>query len=566
MKKNMLYKISGLGLGNFRIFKSYQYFNIKPITILTGTNGSGKSTINKALALLKHSFLDHGLRFLSLNNSNINLGNADHIYHKRSSSKDLQLDIEIEAQSYKADLLFAEQKDLIKHEKMTIKLTYRDETLQRILLQRNAKKLLDVELSITDFDGYIEPEIIRAYLYFPNEVFLKDKLKEEFFLNEGLIEDISKEVLSFLRETLVSKKDQIVGKHTSFIFYKNNPEPVFNDIIGKLWKKTQDIGKKAEYYDEFTNETYTYDILPDYSLNDILSEELKLKIDPYILDKKLRTYIDTTLIAENYFDFDFLKAFEAINTESPEYNLKDLVISKHKYPNLYGKIKGKDLLYFNSDQFAQRLLYDYCVNKMKIVAPSTSFTDSFIRLIDGQDWGELVKVEVLVDDEWVNLTSLGFGTINLMLKMLEMIKHNDLLIMEEPEANLHPSLQSKLADYIVQTTELSNQKKIDEPLTSLKGTKFNLNHVYGATKIIETHSEYLVRRLQYLVASKENPLTSGDVQIYYFNNPLEETFNEGKQIIDIKIHHNGSLSENFGSGFIDEADNTALDLYLLQYK
>jgi predicted ATP-dependent endonuclease of OLD family len=52
-----------------------------------------------------------------------------------------------------------------------------------------------------------------------------------------------------------------------------------------------------------------------------------------------------------------------------------------------------------------------------------------------------------------------------------------LFIIEEPEANLHPALQSRLADYLVQ-----------------------VNRETGIQFIIETHSEYLIRRMQYLMA------------------------------------------------------------------
>ncbi len=47
--------IHKLGLENFRIFKSKEVLDFAPITILTGTNNSGKSTAIKCLQLLKAS-------------------------------------------------------------------------------------------------------------------------------------------------------------------------------------------------------------------------------------------------------------------------------------------------------------------------------------------------------------------------------------------------------------------------------------------------------------------------------------------------------------------------------
>lgn len=116
------------------------------------------------------------------------------------------------------------------------------------------------------------------------------------------------------------------------------------------------------------------------------------------------------------------------------------------------------------------------------------------------------------------------------------------VIIEEPESNLHPSMQSKIAEMFVEAIE-----------------KFNV-------KIIaETHSEYLIRKLQYLVAKKESKINSDNVVIYYFYKPTNELVKSKKvkQVEKIVIDKFGRLSKEFGGGFFDEADNTALDLFLL---
>ena len=45
-----------IGLKNFGIFKDYQEFDLKPITVLTGPNNSGKSTFSKLFKLLSEGF------------------------------------------------------------------------------------------------------------------------------------------------------------------------------------------------------------------------------------------------------------------------------------------------------------------------------------------------------------------------------------------------------------------------------------------------------------------------------------------------------------------------------
>ena len=118
------------------------------------------------------------------------------------------------------------------------------------------------------------------------------------------------------------------------------------------------------------------------------------------------------------------------------------------------------------------------------------------------------------------------------------------VVIEEPEANLHPAMQSKLADMFIDATK-----------------KFNV-------KIIaETHSEYLIRKLQYLVASNKSDAKPEDISLYYFYKPNHPDVLSGKsnQVEKIEIDKHGRLNKEFGSGFFDEADNIATELFLLSH-
>jgi predicted ATPase len=148
------------------------------------------------------------------------------------------------------------------------------------------------------------------------------------------------------------------------------------------------------------------------------------------------------------------------------------------------------------------------------------------------------------------LADYGLGTNQLLPIIFGLATHKQLhgirdnkfaqrtVVIEEPEANLHPAMQSKLADMFVDANK-----------------KFNVQI------IAETHSEYLIRKLQYLVA-KQN-ITPEEIKIYYFNHPRHLDPQE-KQIKAIEIFPDGSLSDDFGPGFFDEAINLKLDLLKLK--
>ncbi len=109
-----------------------------------------------------------------------------------------------------------------------------------------------------------------------------------------------------------------------------------------------------------------------------------------------------------------------------------------------------------------------------------------------------------------------------------------IIVIEEPESNLHPALQSKLADMLVSLSQ------------------------YDVRIIVETHSEYLIRKLQYLTAKGD--VDPSKTQIYYFF-PPDDVPNGEKQVRKINIDENGILTNDFGPGFFDEADKIAMTLW-----
>ena len=78
--------LKGFGLENFRVFKDYTWFDFAPITVLTGQNSSGKSSLIKALLLLENSISKPGQLELEFSNDNVyQLGNFERIINNKSS-------------------------------------------------------------------------------------------------------------------------------------------------------------------------------------------------------------------------------------------------------------------------------------------------------------------------------------------------------------------------------------------------------------------------------------------------------------------------------------------------
>ena len=165
--------------------------------------------------------------------------------------------------------------------------------------------------------------------------------------------------------------------------------------------------------------------------------------------------------------------------------------------------------------------------------------------------GEAYVVKITNNDgDIVNLADKGIGSIQLMTLLFRLaidipceeeskygeIVRRKLFVIEEPEQNLHPMLQSKLADLF-----------------------FKLNKDYGFSFLVETHSEYLIRRSQVIVKDNFNdialPFKDNSFKVYYFNTSIEE-----KAYYEIKYQKDGNFSNDFGQGFFDEASNLAFEI------
>lgn len=177
--------------------------------------------------------------------------------------------------------------------------------------------------------------------------------------------------------------------------------------------------------------------------------------------------------------------------------------------------------------------------------------------IENDDSSAIYKFFLVNDNKKELIADLGFGynqILPIIISIASCIFKNhpidvsvrgysryesESIYIEEPEANLHPALQSKLADLFADAIE------------------------HGVKLIIETHSEYLIRKLQYLVASNKSTLKKDDVVIYYLYPPnhTDVVSGEVEQVKKIEILEDGYLSDDFGTGFFDEAQKIAISLF-----
>lgn len=145
--------------------------------------------------------------------------------------------------------------------------------------------------------------------------------------------------------------------------------------------------------------------------------------------------------------------------------------------------------------------------------------------------------KILLSDVGYGLTPLLAMLLSIEFLIMESLTNIYIeytLCIEEPESNLHPNFQSRLAEIFLDAT--TN---------------------YRAEFIIETHSEYLIRKSQVLVSKMEflnnqEAEEQSPFSVYYLPH-------KGKPY-SLGYRKDGKFREKFGSGFYDESSKLTFEI------
>ncbi len=571
--------MKSIGFKNFRRFHNFPEIDLGDITFLVGGNNSGKSTLVKALllcaenvitmvnidpdnremfsrpkfnfdskfysgvkiksfarALNNNSAKDTSAKFskitFSFSYSNFNfeitvagdpdadLATADIVYISIEDTKNKR--------SYEHDYENATMTFSILNDPAEI-LTHFFEIQSQI---QNAQKELDVASAqetpnlerIAELNNRIEALSSRQAEFFAehNELFeiLKPKIlpfKDEVGDDDNLAENVLEAAFTDAF-TELNKQNTYTAPLHSFVFFGNVNlcESIIDDFIS-----VTSVVPVPEGQEEFMQ---------------ILKQDIGVI-------RKSKKDLTNILNALNVAKPIYITAHAA--TQNALYSTADL--------NDYNAVTIHE--YFNSKINAGDAEYNFVIEWMKEFGIGSSFE---VIPVAGEAFQVKIKDENGIDSL---LADKGMGSIQLMILLLRLasiIRRHNLtfkhpneklhplcprIVIEEPEQNLHPAMQSKLAELFLY-----------------------LNKKYNCEFLIETHSEYLIRKTQVLVAREnyedEKALDENNpFKVYYFNSDSED-----EPCYPMKYQISGSFENSFGRGFFDAAAESDMEIIRKEYE
>lgn len=509
-------------ISNFRKIKESWELELSPITLFTGTNNSGKSTILKAL-MLYSDFVN------SQDHTELNFDGINSQKHKIDCySNATNWDVSKENNNYTSFSFFKEG--------FHISLMFYP--LPKIQNEINFTK---GRLEFLKVKRVEDDAVFSIHYLSQNEYELKFDRR---FLEDNDVNQLDEEIRSLkLLKKSTSEEVKLLQQEYKKLEPSSAKAITINHSLESFKQKEKKLQRQINNLKSSLQKNTAF---WHPSINITETNILKRTISSLIENVSFKDDNDKDLFFENI-DFFNVLIFSDLIKRVINFNVSHLSPRRNCQTRLYVNDETSSDIYELINQHSKRPIHKSSKAAIFIKKWMKKFNigeNYNIKSIEGM----ASIIEILENNDWRNLVDKGFGAgqiftillkIGLEIDNLRFEKNTNLssniILIEEPEGNLHPKLQARLAELF-----------------------YDAYTNYGIKFILETHSEYLIRKIQLIVKegkliNEENPeLNDNPFKVYYFdsdNGPYEMRFRE-----------DGIFKDDFGTGFFDVASQHAVKL------
>jgi predicted ATPase len=516
-------------------FKNYKAFDtasidLKPITILLGTNSSGKSSILQSILLFEQTLNneDKYESALRLNGKYVSLGEVDNIFRNKSLKNKLEFSFEINpnTESYLLHNIKRIQRnlreslmriylDFLRFEESPIRslsyahrksqiMTVDDEQFAYAIkeikrIQKNLTSSQQTDLfseSNLDTSGNIQ----RTTRYKKIDV---TNYKEADELIDAVIKNLNSDPFEISYEFRYQPKDNNIKVTKYSISQKTKKIIEFKVQTNKGHKKYL---LESDLYSaqKLNNHRVKFGKYCDFENLSLTSKD-ELELDPPQIRRFSDVFSETVLKIFSRYQAYLDSAFDSdrINYVSPlrAFPKRYYFLDKSKISSSLDSIDGDNLT-------------EILKKERTVKSSVNTWLEKFGLSVNVEDLKEVIhRLKINQNGLNLDITDVGFGISQVLPIIVQgfMSKKNSLTIIEQPEIHLHPKMQAELADLFIDV--------IDSDETKSK------------TLLIETHSESILKRLRRRIA--EGKISSNDVAIYYIHGSKEKNISAVAEKLEI---------------------------------
>lgn len=553
-------KIGTFTATNYKAFESFS-LKFKPLTILLGSNSSGKSAILNSLLMLSQSadsnsnqqsdtIFDGALR---LNGNKVGLGETLNVFPSRNPSKEINFSFSF---TYRAKLVEVIRR--ARESSLDVLFYVHQHCLQKLKEHaepsKKLNKLITTSASFKPARGrkkereYIEKftstlcEIISLYRKLPTDVheaFFEDSIKR-------FIHDASLARIKSCIEVLASEElGQSIPRHCSYSFkYDTKSDNLVISELHLIGRYNRTILKIENRQDK---RKISSEIFEQDCLNRSRPEIFKLlRFDNLKVAPNMKSNTDYLGLMFSQGSAD---PFANVIAHHIGYvaqhlldNISNLQINHvsplRAFPQRYYLLdKSVHHQQLNSSDGTE--LAEVLKNRPDILTDINILFAPFNIGIDVDKVNNIIhKIVITQNKVKLELTDVGFGISQVLPILVQayLSPKDSLTIIEQPEIHLHPNMQAWLADALIQIALEKNKKFL-----------------------IETHSDALIRRLRLRIVDDSSKLAQKDVNIYYLH---REGDNTHSKLEEVEISPNGDL--NWPKGFMDVEIKDTIQIQLMK--